>query len=302
MSRRLLSTLFAVALCCSPMHADAQLAPKPWRNVPQSFGFPSGRAPGVDASHPASKNLVFSGIATSVSGGTFVDLTTGQPGTISGTIIKGIGSIVGPSLGGSGTATEITFSGKSTTAPSSLTMAAIFEIANTGAFNPIISNTSSTAGTQLAVTSFHPVANHWGGSSTTSTLTLTYNVPYFMAFSDNGTNTLFILVNLLTGQMQTNSVASTSATATYNGTVIVANDPGVSATFQGPSGGGTGVAGGLAAVMISNTALSLQQLEAWGADPWAFWYPNKLSLQSMLVGASITPSSSGGWFPLGAVP
>jgi hypothetical protein len=103
----------------------------------------------------------------------------------------------------------------------------------------------------------------------------TVGVPYFAAVSAQSGLQNAILVDLTTGRTYT-GIAATTMGSYANGAVF-------------PVGSGGGWSAGtayIAAAMMGSGFLTLPQLRAWAADPWAFWYPQpQLSLMASALKA-----------------
>jgi hypothetical protein len=242
---------------------------------PSPFAYPGG-APGFDPSHPASQNIIYSGVPL---GGSIANPYSGQIGAASDAFCYGTVGKIGPAIGAGNAGGNTTGFNVSllSNSPSHGTMAAIFEIDKYGytfgnyqAFN-VSTNTSwsvdigTGGGSTQTFLLGSPFANNLFGSVSGKP---TPGHSYFMAGSwVNGTTGNGALVDLTTGQTQ-----------------FVLNQ-----SFAGPSGGWTltGPQCGrgtdninsnkylTGAVMYSGAYLSIAQLLDWAADPWSFWYPNQ---------------------------
>jgi hypothetical protein len=107
------------------------------------LAYPAGVPAGVNPTHlAASHQRLFSAIP---SGANFVNLTSGRPGTRVGTPTSVINAVSGPGVHFSST-NAANFSGQDTN-QATVTIAAIFKVdSNAVGFNPILANTSDSAG------------------------------------------------------------------------------------------------------------------------------------------------------------
>ncbi len=113
-----------------------------------------------------------------------------------------------------------------------------------------------------------------GGLSISSGLTLSTNVPYFIGVSCRSGSQNFVVVNLATGQVQTATTTTVRAFSAATGY-----------TIGGLSGGSKQADATIMAAMHSVSYLSLPELLAWAADPWAFWYPAETSAFDQIIAA-----------------
>ena len=227
-----------------------------------------GRASGFDPSHvaagsPRYNQFLFSGVAR---GANFINLLNGSKGTLSGAPVATISGNVGPasdmSVANGG---QITFPFNTTligtTIP--LTVAAIVEIGgqNDSPFSFLGNNTGGGFSIGYNHYSTPPYAINF--NSTTGTIVLLPNTPYFFAcstFSGNASTNCLVL-NLLTGQVQTEVIAAPGYMNNSSGQLQI-----------GPSSGYAGDVA-VAAAMVSAVSLSVAQLLQWAQAPWDFWYP-----------------------------
>lgn len=227
-----------------------------------SLEFPSWRAPGFDPTHPAA---YFSGGASFLpaQGGVYINALTGGVTAKTGTQTFGIGAI-GPYVQANASGAYNSFANSFTTAPSAITIAAIVvPLASVAGGVILATNGGSGLGLQMTLRSL--VLGYRNSTLYSSSLAaMSIGTPYFVASSCNGTTTYFVQANLATGQVLTASIASGvtqgSTTTWYLG--------------QGGTSGSQQAGCNIAALMCSFNALSLPQLKAWAADPWAFWYPD----------------------------
>ncbi len=248
------------------------------------LAFPAGFPPGFNQHHigaggiSASSRRGFSGI--SKPGGGFVSLLTGIPGVIGGTPTSGI-SFIGPYSSYSASGDFTSFAGQSTGAAANTTYAAIFStIANLGAYQTIISNTNSGTDNVFGVIDTSQFGVYVSGD-VTSGITPTAGVPYFFIASIlGGTNVNFLILNLLTGVIQTVSAATANTPSTSSGTYQVGND------------GTTLVANShIAAAMYAPRYMTMASMLKWAEAPWSFWYPlsSPLTSKDSIVGAVAAP-------------
>lgn len=126
------------------------------------------------------------------------------------------------------------------------------------------------------------------GNTSSTTIFLTAGTPYFIAASVKGfSNINFIALNLLTGSVQTQAVATANVINAGTSLTIGNFNATQSRGWTQP----------IAAVMASSVYLSMSQLLQWTADPWAFWYPD--TPQFDYRGGVVTFSVVSDW-PMGA--
>jgi hypothetical protein len=274
------------------------------------LAYPARAVPGIDPSHPASKNLVTS--AVSANGGNMLDVKTGLPFTKSGgTANTVIDANVGPAQYVTAGAANICSVPGPNSIPPAATMAAIIRPIAANGFSVyqaiiVYNNGTSDNGIYTHFGSGPPVFDMYNtavGDQEPITLGSGFpTAPYFIAVSDpytSGQNVNFVAVNLLTGQVKTGAVSGASGNGSINDAfVAIGCDPNpndLSNTY-------------IAAAMYSRTYLSMQQLLQWAKSPWEFWYPDKtieLSASSATL-FFLRPdgdSSAGGWTnELGSTP
>lgn len=103
-----------------------------------------------------------------------------------------------------------------------------------------------------------------GTNYATSTITLSLNVPYFIAASATPSVAInFIAVRLDTGKILTEVQVPGSDNITSDGTYVVGNWDGLNIGWRGP----------VFCNYYAEHFLSLAELRQWAQDPWAFWYP-----------------------------
>lgn len=241
------------------------------------LAYPAGVKPGFDPAHLAARGMQSAyGLAGVASGGNFIDLLSGRPGTIIGSISPVIDTI-GPctlQTTQSG-APRITFSAKAAVASHTVTVAAIFRIMNgsTGTHGIFSDNTGGNCWI-FSTSSFN--AGLWIGGAgpyVISGATLTVGVPYFVAISSNKLTNNYVIVNLDTGATRSGTFAMTGSLSASSGTYVLAKQS------------AEPMLGNVAAVMFSPSLLSLDQLRQWAKEPWAFWYPRRglLTLPAQFV-------------------
>lgn len=229
------------------------------------LAFPAGVAPGFDPTHIAGAGVRFSGIALA---GNFINLLNGARGAITGSPTGAIDGVIGPATNypTAGSTAQSTFSGNAATNDTSSTIAAIVRFPATGAtFQGIFANGSNAAGINLGLKTPGALVQltMFGVVARDSAIVISPNIPYFIAASQNGSTIInYVAARLDNGVVVTSTSASGTPTAP-NGTFVIGNGP----------AGSTPASGNIAAVMYSNKYTSMQQLLAWAADPWSFWYP-----------------------------
>lgn len=240
---------------------------------------PAGRPPGFDPWHVAAKGIEdrhgFSGIATA---NNFINLVTGTVGAVTGatqtTVINKNG--LATRWPTEALNTYYNFPGTLTTdLVATMAIIATFESAPTRAY--LWTDTSSNGGFRLDAQGF--VMNFV--LAVAHGLTVPTNVPFFYAASKTPTAVNFVILNLTTGNLQTAVVANAS-------TALI---PGGAFQCVGSFTGNETVVGTTSAAMWAPVALSISELRAWCADPWAFWYPRRKM-------HALTPSVD--WPPAGA--
>jgi hypothetical protein len=250
-----------------------------YRRNPLAF---PGRAPGFDPSHPASTNVILSAIARADSAA-FTNLLNGIASTTTGTISSRIDSI-GPAVSCTTTLSAAVFNSVTLqSAPAGMTFAAIFMVATVSDFLNMLFTDGNNA-LQIGVTNYSKVSLYT--TTIYDGLQYSYNVPYFLAISITSGAAVFVLKNLSTGSVISNTLTSvTMPTGIGNGINLVGR------VSYGPQY----LNGIMAAAMYSEEHLSLQQLLAWAADPWSFWYP--ATVENLLFRMLGTASGGGAFTP-----
>ena len=238
--------------------------------------YPQGR-PGVNLNHPASQKLQASCFA---SGARFLRIDKPVISTFAGTTSTPlIDGILGPSIRcsttfGAGGETH-SFTVASAAGGSPGTLACICRPASTGG-NLGVLIAADTPGN--AINYFYSnnlvLGNSLGGAST---ITLTGDEPYFLAWTWPGgaTTEYLVATNLRTGKIL--SASRTSATSGAASVMAVMNAANQAAGMGGPLSHG----------MYSVKFLTQRQLFAWANDPFSFWYPpTQLETLNWLRGAT----------------
>lgn len=235
--------------------------PYPPRNP---LTFPSGVQPGVDITHPASRNLRYSGIAAP--GGTVINLLDGARALTQNTPTT-LPTIIGPTLNALTTTGWCTGGSIVADTIAADTQGVIIIPKESTSVGRVFvrTNTNITVGIAGIVLINLVLGYITQGSVGSFGITLALDTPYFVAISVRNGNRNCIVRNLETGQIQT--AETVTATAMNN-----SNAPyGIGGNFSGARSAGCQIA----AVMFSaNNYLKPQALLQWALDPWAFWYPN----------------------------
>jgi len=232
---------------------------------PNPYGFPGG-TPGVDTSHPAARNLLFSGIAQN---GSFFNLMTGKYGVLTGAPPAFIDPVMGPSVKyGAGGASDCHTFPFPATAFTALTAAFFITMDQTEAYTPrVCSNNGSAAswGVVCGNATINYLSAYLGGNYPSQPpITLTTGVPFFCIVSYGPTGANFVTVNLRTGQTLHYTEAVISSPLAGDGNLYVGNYSAVTARAAG---------GHLSALMVSSHYMSIPEMLVWAQDPWSFWYP-----------------------------
>lgn len=234
------------------------------------LGFPAGRTPGFNPSHPASGGISagrgFSGVA---SGGSFRSLITGKVGTLNNTPTGGIKANLGPIVNFTASADGLKFAGQSTANDSDFTIGAILSFNTLGSLSCVFGTSATGDSLMLHKSAANVLAIRTGGGNQPSDApALVASVPYFVAVSVTGTGAgtaKYVQTNLSTGVVQTGTGQSAARTPGSDGTYVVGNW----AFFSLPT------LGNIAAIMYAPSFISSQQLMQWAQNPWSFWYPDK---------------------------
>jgi hypothetical protein len=233
------------------------------RNV---FAFPAGQAPGYDQNHIAASPMMRASAVATPSG--MLSLFRGRA-TCSGAYIPRITS-AGPGLlfyNGMSPYPYVDIAGLPSETPTALTFAAIYTPYQSAAYSKVVQN-GTTSGNSLMVGALAPAFNCASGNYYATAVALSINVPYFLGLSATASNIYFVSTNLLTGQIKSSTFSGTyTFTATGSNICQFGNQTTGNSSY---TANGTIHAG-----MFAASALSLQQLLAWAADPWSFWYPRR---------------------------
>lgn len=224
-----------------------------------------GRLAGFDPSHPAAGPVPrFSAIAN---GANFYNLIKSASGATVGSPTYVIDGGIGPAVQLLAASSQrASFAGQSIVQDTLITIAAIAVVLSASADKTSFLITTSTTGHGY---SLGPNATNQlvfytpntGGGAVGPTLSL--NVPYFCAVSFDGSHVKFLAANLQNGQIQTSATTYTADNAAPNGTYLIGRSASDAVQINAK----------IAAVMFSAQFMTPQQLLAWAADPWAFWYP-----------------------------
>jgi hypothetical protein len=255
----------------------------------RGLAYPGWLQSGFDPSHPASSNLMYSGVARN---GSFVGLAAGNPkppfqGAGFSSAMDGV---IGPSLGcGSttGTANELHALGLGGT-PTQATIAGIARFSNLSTYNGIFGDSFSDDVVGLFVDTTSKLMMRISGTNTVSSLAMTAGVPYFCVASVNqSTNINFLLLRLDNGSVQTQAVGVSLTMAASTASYLIANWAQLN----------FGMTGNLAAVMYNHSYMSMPQLLQWAQDPWGFWYPTTAGIvgfdAELVAAAAISDSLLG---------
>lgn len=287
-SRRKILKIAAPVLILGPRLAYAQV-PLPRSSV--SLNWPAGRSAGVNLAHPAAKGLRFSSVAVGgqvPATGDMVNLLTGTPGVTTATAMTSeidgnIGPVVSTVLAGVAVGNDrVQFPNQPAVTDSAWLSACIYRVDNgiVSGGGSDFSWFSLAAGNSNAY--FGIAANQILIQSAPNFAlegpTLAFSTAYFLAASVNAAKLSWLVLNLQNGDLQAGSDTGFSTANASDGTYEV----GIR---------GNNIVGQLAASMYSATFFTVEQLIAWGADPWSFWYPPN-PVMAQLVGTT----------PTGAVP
>lgn len=247
---------------------------------PSPLAYPGSR-PGFDPSHPAAQGIVKNrGFSLVSSGANFISLLSGQPLTVTGSLTS-TPLAIGPTTTNNATSGDYaTLSGQSTTSMPNQTLATVIQFsAASQTYAGVFGFSNYAFGT--ASGNSHFGAYFTGGLDTG--ISAADNIPYFYALSiEGGASYNAVVVNLSNGK-----VSQASATTTLT--------PGVNASPTILKASTIYIDAYVACMMQAPTFLSMQQLLAWAADPWAFWYPRTLN---NLIFSSLCSPTSGSVFSL----
>lgn len=263
------------------------------RLAQNELAYPAGVAPGFDPSHIALRGAI-SAFSSVAQGGTHINLRTGARGGVGGSVTFGIDKDVGPStITTAGGSALVSFVGNPTVAPPALTMAAIVKFSS-GALSFYNCALAFGGTTNTSVWLIWPQTQpltFWVNNATQIISTIgavATGVPYFVIASGlSGGAVNFLIKNLATGKVLTETVAASAVYSAPNGNIRVA--------ANGFSNSGFGGLVAASAAIVSNDRLSVHEMRAWADDPWSFWYPQKdqdLALSS-IVSTSLYETKGG---------
>jgi hypothetical protein len=241
--------------------ARAQLGPPLW--LPPRF----------DPTHIASLNCQFSGVSC---GTGFVNLLKGGgSSSLSGSPTNSISGVIGCTTYYSGSSDASNFTNFNSNNVASMTGAAIFLRTSNPSNNAYFIGASGLQGFLSGGTNTLGVELNNSGPYF-STFTTSLNVPYFVvASATTGSVINFLALNLLSGQIQTQSITAETVAVESSGLGYVGNK----------TGGARPATAYVAATMMGGVYLSPTDLLAWAQDPWSFWYPS-IDVDDFIVGTS----------------
>lgn len=229
------------------------------------LAYPAGRVPGFDPSHPAANGAFLSCVA---SGANFINVLSGNKGTITGTPVASIIGAIGPGVNTISSSTAVVTFGTITT-PANLTMGAIvfpntLQITNSA----LLYLDSSTTADILGLINISSVSKWEVTLGTNVGLETSFaavlGTPYFVAASISSVGTVnFVIMNLQNGQVLTATNLNTYPSLTTVTICVGGRSTTNSRQYNGP----------IACGMMTSNFMSLPQLLAWAQRPWDFWYP-----------------------------
>jgi hypothetical protein len=257
--------------------------PLRWNRNP--LAFPSGMVAGFDPSHPLSKNIRFSGIA---SDGNFFNLLSNKPGTVVGAPSANIDAILGSNATFTNSTDAANFSGQSTVNDGNVTICCIVYFNSVSASQALFASSSVNTGWRFAYDNPSGYFNIIAGGVTGINMGIApvANVPYFLAASASSTQSSVVLARLDTGKV-TFATSTGASPVAPNGTYQVGND-----TFSEVA------KAKISTVMFSASFTSLQQLLQFAQDPWSFWYPRKALQLVSGAAAVVYPPAIGSTLPM----
>jgi hypothetical protein len=212
----------------------------------------------------------------------FNNLRSGAPGTRNGTITSGVNGTVGPVvITADSSVNNITFTGNPAVQDLVQTVAMICIPTTVGSF--CVTSSDGTNG--VGIGNFG--ASNWGystsaGSFNDTGISMTLNVPTFVAISINASVANFVVCNLATGKIQTAILGGITQAGAGNGTYFLLGD----------NNGDVGAVQIAAFMFSAGSLLSLNDSTYWASDPWSFWYP-KTFVEQPLVGQSfVAPAAT----------
>jgi hypothetical protein len=286
-----------------------------WKPFPlkNPFVYPGDRLLGFDPTHPASQNgVTLSAVAATGSGIQVAGQFAIKPSTITGTSANVVDGIIGPCMqpatNNNAQNNFVTWQlggGAAYSVKNTHTLAGICRpLAINGGTNSILMSEGTFAG--AAAGSFqigYTTAGKWSFTAYNISIpvppfSVVAGVPVFVAMSASsaGTTATFntILVNLNTGSIQTSTQTNSPITTPTPNAVNMGSNSVANRSFGG----------NVAAIMVSNSFLSLNQLIAWANDPWSFWYPptvERIITSSLIAPAAPSPFAQTDW-PLPTAP
>lgn len=254
------------------------------------FAFPAGRKAGFDPNHFVCSGLTnfFSAVPV---GDSYQDMVTGQFGTpINNNIRSTINAVIGPAPSNFNTAfTWVTFTGKPAVSFASETFGIIFSTLTSSTSWLFSNSDSGNAGDTPVVqpNGANEVSlNRWASNndnynSGTFSSFLTVNTPFLLILTNSSVldSSICYLVNLLTGQVVSDTAGYAATNGASNGHYVIGTSPNTGLYAQGQ----------VAAVMYAEGYLSQSAALKWASDPWSFWYPRR---EQAFVGISAPPPSS----------
>lgn len=244
---------------------------------PNPLAYP-GTAPGFDPTHVASKlcRLSVAGVS---------NLLLGTPPSTLTASTK-VDAILGPVTVYTGT--QVASYAGLTDSSSALTYGMIC-LSNSPNNVAIAQTGGGTASMVLIFVAGNVIKLGFVNTGNTSTGLIVPTNPFFVATSTNGTTLNTVTVDLVTGAIQSSSVADGGNIGSGNG----GNTYSLGSDWNGAS-----FVGHIAAAMANVRYMPLAQLLQWAQDPWSFWYPQKFDLTQMLKapaagGSTATATSIG---------
>lgn len=232
-----------------------------WTNRRNPLVYPAGRNPGFDPTHPAAASIKCGGSFVPA-GGNLVNLLNGASCIASTTLpTQAVLGPIGPCLNFNANVGCQPVGPNISITPSSWTIAAICQLISYTTGNHMVASQTGLGRSLKAASG----AGGWEWNNSGSGLlgiTPVINVPLFIAASGGNSGTVnMVQLNLKTGII---TKGTASASSYSSGQMFIGN---ISLT------GGDQLLGYIAAVMFSESLVLLQELLAWAADPWSFWYP-----------------------------
>jgi hypothetical protein len=192
-----------------------------------------------------------------------VNILAGQKGTANSSPTSTTNGWVGNCLVTNGASPSVTFSGMTASSTSNGSCAIIVYVTTSAGLQSAFATSTVNSGWFFGGNNSSKLSIYNGSVSTASTISISANTPYFLAYSAlNGTATNFLALNLSNGVLQTQVAASPGAATAGNGTYIVGND-----TFNDVC------TADIHAVAYFDSYIPMSTLIQWATDPWAFWYP-----------------------------